>query len=154
MHNRAFSFSATTKMTRWNVVDIENDIATNWYQRGRSFKGMDPWSLLIASANHDKWSCLCDFGVRNCWDYKRDGGTLDDLERLDMARSLWDATPAELVSCTHWRRRPVEKGELRSEVEPKTEAMTASWLSLRWAKTMLVLIIAVLLALEMEWILP
>jgi len=154
MHNRVFSSSATPKMSRWNVVDIENDIATNWYERGRSFKGLEPWSLLVAPTGQDKWSCLCDFGVQNCWDYKRDGGTLNDLERLDMARSLWDATSAELVSCTHGRRRPVGKEESRSEVEAKTEGMTASWLDLGWVKMMSVLVIAVLLAFEMEWIIP
>jgi hypothetical protein len=154
MHNRAFSSSATPKMSRWNVVDIENDIATNWYERGRSFKGLEPWSLLVAPAGHDQWACLCDFGVQNCWDYKRDGATSDDLERLDMARSLWDATPAELVSCAHGRRRPVEKEDQRSEVKLKTDGMMALWLGWRWAKITLVLVIAVLFALEMEWIIP
>jgi hypothetical protein len=102
--------SAIPRISRWNLVNIENDIATNWHERGRSFKGMEPWSLLVAPADHDESSCLCDFGVQNCWDFKRDGGMVDDLERLDMARSLWDATPSELVSWRMgrggwWRRR-------------------------------------------------
>lgn len=117
MHNCAFSESPHT-MSRWNVIDIENDVAINWHERGRSFKGMEPMSLLVSPGDNNSWSCLCDFGVDNCWDYKRDEESGENLEKLSMARMLWDATPKQLVRCPHGRRRPRE-GALPAAPAPK-----------------------------------
>jgi hypothetical protein len=117
MHNRAFSESAQTT-SRWNVIDIENDVAINWHEHGRSFTGMEPMPLLVPPGDNNSWSCLCDFGVDNCWDYKRDEESGENLEKLSMARMLWDATPKELVRCPHGRRRQRE-GALPAAPAPR-----------------------------------
>lgn len=108
MHNRVFADSPH-KMSRWNVVDIENSVATNWHERGGSFGGMNRLSLLVPPGSDNPWSCLCGFGVENCYDYKRDQKSGENLEKLSMARMLWDATPKELVRCPHGRRRHLDQ---------------------------------------------
>lgn len=108
IQNRAFS-ELTHTMTQWDVVNIEHEMASHWNRHGGSFTDVAPMSLLGPPGDNNRWSCLCDFGVKNCWDYKRDKNTPENLEKLSMARTLWDATPKQMVRCPHGRERPEEK---------------------------------------------
>jgi hypothetical protein len=118
IHNRAFSDSPS-KMSRWNIVDIENSIATDWYERGCSFGGMNPTPLITPPGDNNPFSCLCDFGVPNCYDFKRDQESAENLEKLSMARMLWDAKPKEMVRCPHGRRRPKSQDSSLQTSEPQ-----------------------------------
>lgn len=83
---------------------------------------MIPIPLLDPPEDHNEWSCLCDFGVENCWQYKRDQDSADSIEKLDMAASLWAATPEQKVRCPHGRTRPEETSRLPTpEPEPEPE---------------------------------
>lgn len=82
---------------------------------------------------------MCDFGVENCWDFKRDRGTLEDLESLDMARMLWDATPSEVVKCAHGRRRPVKKETSKLGLGTRPKEVKASVPSWQWVVIVVVL---------------
>ncbi len=129
MHNRAFR-EASPIMSCWNVVDIENDVATNWHERGGSFTGMEPMSLLVPPRDSNQWSCLCDFGVENCWDYKRDQESAENSEKLAMAASLWDATPQQLLRCPHGRKEPRNIGRASAPVPERSllgQRLEAVW---------------------------
>jgi hypothetical protein len=110
-------------MSRWNIVDIENSIATNWHERGRSFGGMSPTLLIAPPGDDNPFSCLCDFGVPNCYDFKRDQESAENLEKLSIARMLWDAKPKEMVRCPHGRRRPKSQDSSLKTSEPQQEAI-------------------------------
>lgn len=68
-------------------------------------------ALLTPPGDNNPWACVCDFGIENCWDYKRDWESGENLEKLSMARTLWDKTPKEMVRCPHGRRRVVHRDE-------------------------------------------
>jgi hypothetical protein len=150
MTNRAFSDSRI-KLSHWNVLDIENDVATIWHERGRSFSGMEPMSLLVPPGDDNPWSCLCDFGVPNCYDFKRDKENGENLEKLSMARMLWDATPKQMVRCPHGRRRTRDQDGSVQRSTPKAldlEPVVPVWL-MNTVKVLasLVILLAVMIAL-------
>ena len=120
MHNRAFREEASHIMSCWNVIDIENDVATNWHEQGGSFTGMNPMSRLVPPQDNNQWSCLCDFGLENCWDYKRDQESAENAEKLAMAASLWDAEPQQMVRCPHGRRKPRKTRPVPAPVAAKS----------------------------------
>ena len=122
---------------------------------------MEPWSLLVPPGDANEWSCVCEFGVENCWDYKRridgdgDGnGGEEDREKLCMAACLWDATPKQLVRCTHGRRKTEKQGEKKKEEEgrrkgeliPRPGAVTVPAPRAEWVLLVVVLVVAVLVA--------
>lgn len=118
MHNRAFR-EASHIMSCWNVVNIENDVATNWHERGGSFTGMEPMSLLVPPPDNNRWSCLCDFGIEKCWDYKRDQESAENAEKLATAASLWAATPQQMLRCPHGRKKPRQIVSARAPLTQK-----------------------------------
>jgi hypothetical protein len=102
MHNKAFGPFAP-QMTRWDVANIENDVTNYWTRQGGSFSTWQRMSLLAPPGDSNPWSCLCDFRAERCWEHKRDFESQENLEKLSMARTLWDATPAQMVRCPHGR---------------------------------------------------
>ncbi len=127
---------------------------------------MEPWSLLVPPGDADEWSCVCDFGVEDCWEYKRsidgDGDAVEeDRERLCMAACLWDATAKQLVRCAHGRRKTErlelgkqeERGERKGglRLRPIPSAVTAPVPRAEWVLLLGVLLVALLIALFNGW---